>query len=61
MEQHQEPITGLPENAFRPLTSGEKYHPLMSPHKKYKEVNFTYQQKQNEYLDLLLSIKNPKK
>ncbi len=40
MEQHQEPITGLPENAFRPLTSGEKYHPLMSPNKKYKEVTF---------------------
>ncbi|MBB3186161.1 OPT family oligopeptide transporter [Microbacter margulisiae] len=40
MEQQQEPITGLPENAFRPLTSGEKYHPLMSPHKQYKEVTF---------------------
>lgn len=40
MEQHQDPITGLPENAFRPLASGEKYQPLMSPHKKYKEVTF---------------------
>lgn len=30
---------GLPENAFRPLKPGEQYHPLMSPDKKYPEVN----------------------
>jgi putative OPT family oligopeptide transporter len=36
--EHQEPITGMPENAFRPLKEGEEYHPLMSPQKKYKEV-----------------------
>ncbi len=31
--------TGLPENAFRPLKAGEAYEPLMSPKKKYPEVN----------------------
>lgn len=40
----------------------EELKPIVEDaYKKYKEVNFTYQQKQNEYLDLLLSIKNPKK
>lgn len=29
---------GLPENAFRELKDGEKYEPLMSPDKTYKEV-----------------------
>ena len=39
MEQTQEPITGLPENAFRELKPGEKYEPLMNPGKKYPEVS----------------------
>ena len=39
MEQTQEPITGLPENAFRELKPGEKYEPLMSPNKVYPEVS----------------------
>jgi len=39
MEQTQEPITGLPENAFRELKPGEKYEPLMNPAKKYPEVS----------------------
>ena len=29
----------MPENAFRPLKEGEEYKPLMSPEKKYPEVN----------------------
>jgi putative OPT family oligopeptide transporter len=29
----------LPENAFRELKEGEKYEPLMSPHRVYPEVN----------------------
>lgn len=40
MRQEEEPITGLPENAFRELKPGEVYDPLMSPGKKYPEVNF---------------------
>lgn len=32
-------MTGLPENAFRELKSGEEYTPLMSPKKNYSEVN----------------------
>ena len=39
MKQENEQPTGLPENAFRPLKSGEEYHPLMSPDKEYPEVN----------------------
>ena len=39
MKQENEKPTGLPENAFRPLKPGEKYHPLMSPDKEYPEVN----------------------
>jgi len=39
MEQNQEPIKGLPENAFRELNEGESYKPLMSPHKTYPEVS----------------------
>ncbi|MDR3297088.1 MAG: oligopeptide transporter, OPT family [Prevotellaceae bacterium] len=30
----------LPENASRELREGETYEPLMSPHKRYPEVNF---------------------
>ena len=40
MKQENEKPTGLPENAFRPLKSGEEYHPLMSPDKEFPEVNF---------------------
>ena len=39
MKQEEEPMTGLPENAFRELKPGEVYNPLMSPEKKYPEVN----------------------
>ena len=39
MKQEEEPITGLAENAFRELKLGEVYNPLMSPDKKYSEVN----------------------
>lgn len=39
MKQEEEKTTGLPENAFRPLKKGETYEPLMSPKKKYPEVN----------------------
>ena len=39
MKQENEKQTGLPENAFRPLKEGEEYNPLMSPDKKYPEVN----------------------
>lgn len=39
MKQEEEPITGLPENAFRELKPGEEYTPLMSPKKNYSEVN----------------------
>ena len=28
MKQEQEKPVGLPENAFRPLKPGEKYHPF---------------------------------
>ena len=37
--QTEEPITGLPENAFRELKPNEVYNPLMSPNKTYPEVN----------------------
>ena len=40
MKQENEKMTGLPENAFRPLKEGEGYRPLMSPDKVYPEVNF---------------------
>ncbi|WP_018711603.1 OPT family oligopeptide transporter [Phocaeicola barnesiae] len=40
MKEELEKQVGLPENAFRPLKSGEKYEPLMSPDKEYPEVNF---------------------
>ena len=39
MKQENEKMTGLPENAFRPLKEGEEYRPLMSPDKVYPEVN----------------------
>lgn len=38
--KEEEKLTGLPENAFRELKPGEVYNPLMSPDKKYPEVNF---------------------
>lgn len=37
--KEEEKLTGLPENAFRPLKPGETYEPIMSPKKKYAEVN----------------------
>ena len=38
-QEEEEKLTGLPENAFRALKPGEVYNPLMSPDKKYPEVN----------------------
>lgn len=38
MEEEQEKIQGLPENAYRELKPGEEYHPLLSPDKKHREV-----------------------
>ena len=40
MKQEEKNNTGLPDNAFRPLSEGEEYRPLMSPDKVYPEVNF---------------------
>lgn len=40
MQQEEEKITGLPENASRELREGEVYKPLLSPDKNYAEVNF---------------------
>ena len=34
----QEKGFGIPENAYRELKEGEKYEPVMSPHKQYPEV-----------------------
>ncbi len=34
----KEQVSGLPENAYRELKDGEKYVPILSPEKKYKEV-----------------------
>lgn len=39
MKQEEEPVAGLPENAFRELEPGEAYNPVMSPDRKYAEVN----------------------
>ena len=39
MKQEEEPITGIPENAFRELKPCETYNPLMSPDRTYPEVN----------------------
>ena len=36
----EEKITGLPENASRPLRDGEEYKPLLSADKNFPEVNF---------------------
>lgn len=38
-EQEQNPIKGLPENAYTELKPGETYQPIMSPFKAYPEVN----------------------
>ncbi len=38
-ENLQEPIKGLPENAYTELKPGETYEPIMSPNKVYPEVN----------------------
>ena len=39
MKQNEKESVGLPDNAFRELKAGEVYTPLMSPDKKYPEVN----------------------
>ena len=39
MENNEEKIIGLPDNAFTELKQGEEYKPIMSPHKKYAEAN----------------------
>ncbi|GHV43848.1 peptide transporter [Bacteroidia bacterium] len=39
-ENHEEKVTGLPENASRELKAGETYRPVMSPDKVFPEVNF---------------------
>ena len=39
MQEREEQMVGLPENAGRELKEGEKYHPVMSPDKVYPEVN----------------------
>ena len=39
MEQQEEKITGLPENAYRELKKGEEYRPILSPERVYPEVN----------------------
>lgn len=39
MDKEEQKQIGLPENAFRPLKEGESYEPLLSPEKKYSEVN----------------------
>jgi putative OPT family oligopeptide transporter len=38
MNNENEKLPGLPENANRELMEGEKYEPVMSPLKKYREV-----------------------
>lgn len=38
MEQNEDKVSGLPENAFRELEKGEIYKPIMSPDKQYREV-----------------------
>ncbi len=40
MSETEEKKKGLPENAYRELKKGEKYEPIMSPHKQYPEVNW---------------------
>lgn len=35
-----EPIKGLPENAYTELKEGEEYRPVMSPLREYPEINF---------------------
>ena len=37
-EEKEEKVGGLPENAYRELKEGEKYVPVMSPDKNYREV-----------------------
>lgn len=37
-DNNEEKVGGLPENAYRELKEGEKYQPVMSPQKNYREV-----------------------
>ena len=39
MEQQEDKVTGLPENAYRELKAGEEYQPILSPQRVYPEVN----------------------
>jgi putative OPT family oligopeptide transporter len=39
MEQKEEKITGLPDNAYKELKDGEKYKPILLSDKKYPEIN----------------------
>lgn len=39
MTEKEKEAVNLPENAFRELSDGEKYHPIMDPRKTYPEVN----------------------
>lgn len=38
MEEKNEQMSGLPENAYRELKEGEEYRPIMHPDKTYREV-----------------------
>jgi putative OPT family oligopeptide transporter len=40
LEQNEQMIVKLPENAYKELKEGEKYEPIMSPQYVYPEVNF---------------------
>ena len=37
-KEDEEKVSGLPENAYRELTEGEVFNPIMSPQKQYREV-----------------------
>ena len=39
MENNEEPITRLPDNAYRELKEGEEYKPILRPDRKYPELN----------------------
>jgi len=39
MTEKEKESMSLPENAFTELKDGEKYHPVMDPHRSYPEVN----------------------
>ena len=39
MEEKEVLSKGLPDNAYRELKEGEKYEPILSPKKKFREAN----------------------